>query len=240
MRPPVVAADGWVDDLRRVSDLAVLAAVADTGSWDESAALLRRDVDDLRAAVGRLENELGGALLHDGTASLRPTLLGQACVGHARWLRDRVHDLPSTLAGSPVDDLVVAASADAAPEARTLVAAFRERHPEVEVGLVEHRESGAAPGGAHADTDIDPDVVVLVRGEDPGPVAGPRASRDGVLLCIRHVDRISRAFVAEACDPELTEPAFRRARVLAGDAGSGAARRRAPRTAGRGQVSTSH
>lgn len=239
MRPGTAAADGWAEDLRRLSDLAVMAAVVETGSWSDSASILRREVDELREAVGRLEGDLGGALLHDTESSLRPTLLGHACVAHARWLRDRVHDLPSTLSGGPVDDLVVAASAAARTEAGHLVTAFSERHPDVRVDLV--ATDGDEP------TPPDADVVVVLRGEDAGPVSGPRAGRDGVVLCVRHVDRISRAFVTEACDPELTDPAYRRVRVLPGDAGSGPARRRAPRTAPdaaaeapSAQVSTSH
>ncbi|MGL5851770.1 MAG: hypothetical protein ACRCZD_13405 [Phycicoccus sp.] len=242
MRPDVVAADGWAQDLRRLSDLAVMAAVVESGSWDDSASVLQREVDDLRAAVERLEGELGGALLHLSGVVLRPTLLGQACVGHARWLRDRVHDLPSTVAGSPVDDLVVAATPGAATEARRLVEVFRERHPEIEVKLVEHHGDRPTRCDASRETDqeADPDVVVLVRGENLGPVAGPQAVRDEIFVCVRHVDRVSRAFVAEVCDPELTEPAYQRARVLAGDTGSGTARRRAQRPATGPEVSTSH
>lgn len=240
MRQQASPADGWADDLRRLSDLAVMAAVVETGSWSRSASVLQREPSDLRAAIARLEDEVGGALLHDTESTLRPTLLGHACVAHARWLRDRVHDLPASLSGSPVDDLVVAASPAAATEARDLATAFRERHPEVQVDLV------AADGDDPVPPDAD--VLVLVRGEDAGPVAGPRASRDGVTLAVRHVDRISRAFVTEACDPDLTEPAYRRTRVLAGDTGSGPARRRAPRGGPGGgpggapgaQVSTSH
>ncbi|MEO7268838.1 MAG: LysR family transcriptional regulator [Knoellia sp.] len=232
MRQDVPAADGWADDLRRLSDLAVMAAVVETGSWSQSASVLQREPSDLRAAIARLEEEVGGKLLHDTESALRPTLLGHACVAHARWLRDRVHDLPSSLAGGPVDDLVVAASPAAGTEAGHLVTAFRERHPDVQVDLV------AADGDEVVPPDAD--VLVLVRGEDAGPVAGPRASRDGVTLAVRHVDRISRAFVTEACDPELTDPAYRRTRVLPGDSGSGPARRRAPRGAPGAQVSTSH
>lgn len=142
--------------------------------------------------------------MHELGSEPRPTLLGEACVAHAGWLRDRIRDLPAVLTRTPADGLVVGATPATAAETDDLVTAFRRRHPEVRVELVTF-DGGSAP---------EADVVVLTPQDATRSAGAPRAVRDQVTVAVQRLGLVSRAFVDEACDAELTQPAYRRSRTL--------------------------
>jgi DNA-binding transcriptional LysR family regulator len=121
-------------DLRH---LRYLVAVAEAGSVTAAARQLYITQPALSVAVRELERELGVTLLRRHSRGVDLTSAGQAFVERSRRALDIVEEAVLTakrIGGPPVDQLVVGllpATFSAAP--RAVLAAFRDRHPRVQI-----------------------------------------------------------------------------------------------------------
>jgi DNA-binding transcriptional LysR family regulator len=133
-------------DVRR---LKVLREVAARGSFSAAADSLSFTQSAVSQHVAALERETGSTLLERGPRGIRLTDAGRALVAHADAILARIDDAEEELAaiaGLRGGRLRLAcfqsAGATLVPQA---VAAFHERHPQVELGMIEAEpdEAGA-------------------------------------------------------------------------------------------------
>jgi DNA-binding transcriptional LysR family regulator len=125
-------------DVRRMR---VLREVADRGSFSAAAESLSFTQSAISQQVAALERETGATLLERGPRGVRLTDAGRALVRHADAILARLDDAEeelAALAGLRGGRLRLAsfqsAGATLVPRA---VAAFRSRHPDVELSMVE-------------------------------------------------------------------------------------------------------
>src|ERR687888_2299700 len=125
-------------DVRRMR---VLREVAQQGSFSAAAESLSFTQSAVSQHVAALERETGTRLVERGPRGVRLTDAGQALVSHADAIIARIEDAEEELAaiaGLRSGRLRLAsfqsAGATLVPRA---VAAFRERHPLVELGMIE-------------------------------------------------------------------------------------------------------
>ena len=125
-------------DVRRMR---VLREVAARGSFSAAAESLSFTQSAISQQVAALERETGATLLERGSRGVRLTDAGRALVGHADAILARLDDAEeelAALAGLRGGRLRLAsfqsAGATLVPRA---VAAFKSRHPEVELSMVE-------------------------------------------------------------------------------------------------------
>jgi DNA-binding transcriptional LysR family regulator len=127
--------------------LEYLVAVAEERSFTRAAQRLHVAQPGVSAQVRRLEAELGQELL-DRAGGVRPTEAGAAVLPHARAalaavsaVREAVAEVTGLLRGRAAMG-VVTSYRD--PDVPALLAAFHERHPGVELTLVEGTSEGLA------------------------------------------------------------------------------------------------
>jgi molybdate transport repressor ModE-like protein len=132
-------------DVRRMR---VLREVAQQGSFSAAAEALSFTQSAISQHVAALERETGTKLVERGPRGVRLTEAGQALVGHTDAILARIEDAEeelAALAGLRGGRLRLAsfqsAGATLLPRA---VAAFHERHPEVELGMIEAEPEAAA------------------------------------------------------------------------------------------------
>jgi molybdate transport repressor ModE-like protein len=132
-------------DVRR---LRVLREVARCGSFSAAAETLAFTQSAVSQQVAALEREAGATLLERSPRGVRLTEAGRALVAHADAILARIEDAEDELAaiaGLRGGRLRLAsfqsAGATLVPRA---VAAFHERHPDVELGMVEAEPAEAA------------------------------------------------------------------------------------------------
>src|SRR5919206_4248283 len=125
-------------DVRR---LKVLREVAARGSFSAAADSLNFTQSAVSQQIAALERETGSTLLERGPRGIRLTDAGQALVSHADAILARIDDAEEELAaiaGLREGRLRLAsfqsAGATLVPRA---VASFRERHPGVELAMIE-------------------------------------------------------------------------------------------------------
>lgn len=125
-------------DVRRMS---VLREVAARGSFSAAAEALSFTQSAVSQQVAALEREAGATLLERGSRGVRLTDAGRALVSHADVILARIEDAEeelAALAGLRGGRLRIAsfqsAGATLVPRA---VKAFHDRHPKVELGMVE-------------------------------------------------------------------------------------------------------
>src|SRR4051812_24501395 len=125
-------------DVRRMR---VLREVARQGSFSAAAEALNFTQSAVSQQVAALERETGTRLVERGSRGVRLTDTGQALVSHADAILSRIQDAEEELAaiaGLRGGRLRLAsfqsAGATLVPRA---VAAFRERHPAVELAMIE-------------------------------------------------------------------------------------------------------
>jgi DNA-binding transcriptional LysR family regulator len=130
--------------------LLILDAVAREGSMTAAATALAYTPSAVSQAIAALEREAGAALLRRGPRGVRPTEAGAVLARHAAALRERLD-----LAAAELADLIalragrlrLAAFASAGSALMPpAIAAFRERHPEVELSLEAVEPAQAAIG----------------------------------------------------------------------------------------------
>src|SRR5919197_773653 len=133
-------------DVRRMR---VLSEVAEQGSFSAAATALNFTQSAISQHVAALERETGARLVERGPRGVRLTDAGRALVCHADAILARIEDAEDELAaiaGLRGGRLRLAsfqsAGATLVPRA---VAAFHERHPQVELGMIEAEpdEAGA-------------------------------------------------------------------------------------------------
>jgi DNA-binding transcriptional LysR family regulator len=130
--------------------LLILDAVAREGSMTAAAAALAYTPSAISQAIGALEREAGAQLVERGPRGVRLTEAGAVLARHAAALRERLglaEDELADVRGLRAGRLRLAAFPSAGsvlvPPA---IAAFRERHPGVELTLEEAEPSTAADG----------------------------------------------------------------------------------------------
>ncbi len=130
--------------------LLILDAVARAGSMTAAAAALDYTPSAVSQAIAALEREAGTALVRRGPRGVRTTEAGTVLARHAAALRERLDLAADELAdvvGLRAGRLRLAAFPSAGsvlmPPA---IAAFRERHPDVELSLEQAEPDEAANG----------------------------------------------------------------------------------------------
>ncbi len=156
-------------DVRR---LRVLQAVVDTGSMAAAAEQLGYTPSAVSQHLAALEREAGAALLERAGRGVRPTEAGALLAEHAAGIIERIAEAEAALAdlvAGRIGRLGVSffptAGASLVPPA---VAAFRRRHPGVDLRLEIAEPSTSVPAVLSGATD----VAVVV---DPGVDRRPRS-----------------------------------------------------------------
>jgi DNA-binding transcriptional LysR family regulator len=122
-----------------VRQLRVLKEVADHGSFSAAAAALSYTQPAISQQVAALERQAGAKLVDRSTRGVRLTEAGRALVGHAEAILARLADAEADLAA--IRDLrggqvrLVSFHTGGASLIPVATAAFRQRHPGVEVSL---------------------------------------------------------------------------------------------------------
>jgi DNA-binding transcriptional LysR family regulator len=142
-------------DVRR---LKVLREVAERGSFSAAAEALSFTQSAVSQQVAALEREAGTKLLERGPRGVRLTDAGRALVAHAEAILARIEDAEEELAaiaGLRGGRLRLAsfqsAGATLVPRA---VAAFHERHPDVELSMIEAEPEDAIAHLRAGDIDL--------------------------------------------------------------------------------------
>jgi DNA-binding transcriptional LysR family regulator len=126
----------------------VLREVAEQGSFSAAAEALNFTQSAISQHVAALERETGARLVERGPRGVRLTDAGRALVSHAEAILSRIEDAEEELAaiaglrgGRVRLASFQSAGSTLVPRA---VAAFRERHPAVELGMIEAEPDEAA------------------------------------------------------------------------------------------------
>jgi DNA-binding transcriptional LysR family regulator len=134
-------ADTWRVSLLSM-DLRLLryfVAVAEERHFGRAAARLRMSQPPLSRAIKRLEADLGRVLLHRSATGVTMTAAGELMYEEARTLLERASQARArVVAAGGAFTLTVGTIADSAGEAGSrLLAAFRQRHPGVDIRIRE-------------------------------------------------------------------------------------------------------
>lgn len=123
-------------DLR---SLRYFVAVAEERHFGRAAIRLHMTQPPLSRALKQLEGELGTPLLHRSATGVTLTAAGSALYDEARALLDRAEQARARVAAAAgAATMTLGTLADSAEQAgNRLVAAFRQRHPDVQVGIRE-------------------------------------------------------------------------------------------------------
>jgi DNA-binding transcriptional LysR family regulator len=123
------------------TQLRVLLAVVEEGSFTGAAARVRISQPAVSRAIATLEAELGAALLTRGRSEVQLTDAGRAAVAHAREAVQHEEALRALVAAAaaPVRGVLLLASMPSVTGTLIppLVRRFRDRHPDVELRLFE-------------------------------------------------------------------------------------------------------
>lgn len=119
--------------------LRYFVAVAEELHFGRAAGRLHMSQPPLSRAVKRLETELGAALFHRTSAGVALTEAGTVLLDEARGLLDRADRVRVRVAAAAgAENLTVGILGDSTdPDVTRLAAAYRRRHPRVEVGVRE-------------------------------------------------------------------------------------------------------
>ncbi|MBU2668081.1 LysR family transcriptional regulator [Actinoplanes bogorensis] len=180
-------------DLRSLS---YFVAVAEELSVGRAAARLRLSQPPLSRAIKRLEDELGAELFLRSARGMELTPAGLALLPEARDVLARVEALPSLVAqASGERTLTIGTLADSLDHAgRFLIDTFQQRHPGVEIRIVEGDLTDPSAGVDRGLADVAitrgpfraAGIVVAEIRRDPVGVlmreSDPLASRDRVRL----------------------------------------------------------
>lgn len=134
--PDTVPVSSPVMDLR---SLRYFVAVAEERHFGRAAARLHMTQPPLSRAVRQLEADLGTRLLHRSPTGVTPTPAGAALYGEARALLEQAERVRARVAAAAgAATLTIGTLADSAEQAGPrLAAAFRRRHPGVQVRVRE-------------------------------------------------------------------------------------------------------
>jgi len=131
--------------------LLILDAVVRAGSMTAASAALAYTPSAVSQAIVALEREAGTALVRRGPRGVRPTEAGTVLARHGAALRERLDRAAEELAdvvGMRAGRLRLAAFASAGSALMPpAIAAFRARHPNVELSLEEESEPARAAAG---------------------------------------------------------------------------------------------
>src|SRR5512134_897079 len=133
-------------DVRRMK---VLREVAARGSFSAAAEALSFTQSAVSQHVAALERETGTQLVERGPRGVRVTEAGRVLIGHADAILARIESAEeelAALAGLRGGRLrLISFQSGGATLAPRAVAAFRERHPQVELSMQEAEPEEAAP-----------------------------------------------------------------------------------------------
>lgn len=200
-------------DLR---SLRYFVAVAEERNFGRAAVRLHMTQPPLSRAVKQLETDLGAVLLHRSAKGVTLTTAGRALYDEARTLlRQAEQARARVVAAARTTTLTLGTLADSAERAGTrLIAAFRERHPDVQVRVREADLTDPTTGLRAGLVDValtrtpfdDTGIGSRVLRSDPVGVVlradDPLAGRDSVQLC----DLADRRWFRL---PEGTDPVWR-------------------------------
>jgi len=191
-------------------------AVAEERNFGRAAARLHMTQPPLSRAIKQLESDLGTVLLHRSAAGVSLTPAGTALLGEARTLLDQADQARIRVAAAAgTATITVGTLADSVERVGTrLVAAYRRRHPDVEVRVREPDFTDPTAGLLAGLVDValtrapfdDTGIAMHVLRADPVGVVlradDPLAQRDAL-----HVhDLADRRWVRL---PEHTDPVWR-------------------------------
>jgi DNA-binding transcriptional LysR family regulator len=198
-----------------VKRMKVLREVAHQGSFSAAAEALSFTQSAVSQQVAALERETGTRLVERGPRGVRLTDAGQALVSHTDAILARIDDAEEELAaiaGLREGRLRLAsfqsAGATLVPRA---VASFRERHPGVELAMI---EAEPAPAGEHllaGDIDLaliydyepirsmlDGELDVTLLLEDPYDVILPKGHHLAERKTVRLADLAEESWIASS------------------------------------------
>ncbi len=163
----------------RLDELAIFAAIVETGSLAAAGRRLRRSPPAVTRALAALEERAGARLVERTTRRLAPTEAGRELAEEARRLVSDYDTALTKLANAPIKGLVriTAPAVFGRRHVTPIVASFLDRHPATEVELVLNDRNIDL---------IDNDIHVAVR---IGPLA------DSTLVA-RRVGSVRRILVA--------------------------------------------
>jgi DNA-binding transcriptional LysR family regulator len=142
-------------DVRRMR---VLREVAARGSFSAAAEALNFTQSAVSQHVAALEREVGTQLVERGARGVRLTEAGQLLVGHADAILARIEcaeDELAALAGLRGGRLrLISFQSGGATLAPRAVASFHERHPDVELSMIEAEPAEAAQRLRAGDADL--------------------------------------------------------------------------------------
>jgi DNA-binding transcriptional LysR family regulator len=136
--------------------LRYFVAVAEERHVGRAAARLHMTQPPLSRALKQLEADLGTVLLHRTPTGVTPTAAGEALLDEARTLLERADLLRARVAAAAGPaTLTIGTLADSAERTGThLAAAFRERHPGVDVRIHEADFTDPTAGLRAGRTDV--------------------------------------------------------------------------------------
>jgi DNA-binding transcriptional LysR family regulator len=120
------------------AQLRAFVAVAETGSFADAASRLHMTQSGVSRAVATLEDQLGGVLLHRGPGRTRVTALGEQALIHCRTILREAAEMRLGIDGVTRGRVLLGSmpsvSATLLPR---LLARLEQRHPELEVAVVD-------------------------------------------------------------------------------------------------------
>ena len=120
-----------------VQKLRTFVTLADAGSYSEAAERLYMTQSNVSKQIQSLEKELGDVLVDRTRRNIRFTEAGQTVLRHARYLLADYDGMMSELAGKPPILPLAALPVMAHYGIPTLLAAFQQTHPEIELSVEE-------------------------------------------------------------------------------------------------------
>lgn len=124
-----------------LQQLRVLVAVAEVGSFTKAAGALRMTQPGVSHTIAGLETQLGAPLIERDRGGVRPTEVGERVLVHAREILGLVERIGHEVSGAKelrTGKLRIGSFPSAASRILpTLMGAFNERYPGIEVTLVE-------------------------------------------------------------------------------------------------------
>lgn len=157
-----------------LSQLRVLVAVVERGSFTAAAASLGMTQSGASHAVARLEAELGASLLRRGRGAVEVTETGARVLAHAREVLDRSERARSEAgrqAGGPAALRIGTLASPAVHLVPGMLRAFVSAHPDVQVGLAEGTDQEVRRWLLQREVDLG-FVVLPAEGLDAVPLIG--------------------------------------------------------------------
>lgn len=139
-------------------DLAIVAKVAETGSFRQTACTFGLGQPSVSRRVARIEDRIGVSLFERRKSGARLTIAGRSFVGRARWILDEIAmavDEARSVGVASTGALRIGLIASLSQGAlRNVVEVFTNAHPNVTLEFIEGEQSELLSLLTHRDSDI--------------------------------------------------------------------------------------